>query len=327
METEEINFKSLVIEARSRTTEGLVSPNAIPTQYKGVQFRSKLEAKWAVFFDTLGIEWEYEPQGYEIGTGYDAHWARYLFSNGDTIPFKTRESAEFHVQFTKELAGIDITILDVLEPLKSLDPHLEWYLPDFWLPGLEVWAEVKGQFGWEELRTTARAVDGFSSALPNITKSGLKDPRNTVAGLLYLGNIPNPERNSRTGSHIIFRNQKGVTPYEAKFVFNKDNNRVELREIDEFWGPYFMLFDVYTCGSEETILKYYGNDLPVISKAVVKGLSREEKTKAEREREQMWKFIGRDDVSRAIEIQKTEEELFAEEVLRAGWAAARNYKF
>ncbi len=33
----------------------------IPTQYKRVQFRSRLEARWAVFFDRMNIEWEYEP--------------------------------------------------------------------------------------------------------------------------------------------------------------------------------------------------------------------------------------------------------------------------
>ena len=35
--------------------------NAIPTRYKGIQFRSRLEAKWAAFFDLLGWRWEYEP--------------------------------------------------------------------------------------------------------------------------------------------------------------------------------------------------------------------------------------------------------------------------
>lgn len=35
--------------------------NAIPTVYKGVQFRSRLEAKWACFFDLCGWEWAYEP--------------------------------------------------------------------------------------------------------------------------------------------------------------------------------------------------------------------------------------------------------------------------
>lgn len=40
---------------------------AIETTYRGVAFRSRLEARWAVFFDKLGIEWEYEPEGYEAG--------------------------------------------------------------------------------------------------------------------------------------------------------------------------------------------------------------------------------------------------------------------
>lgn len=34
---------------------------AKPTEYAGVLFRSKLEATWARFFDTLEIAWEYEP--------------------------------------------------------------------------------------------------------------------------------------------------------------------------------------------------------------------------------------------------------------------------
>lgn len=32
------------------------------TMYAGVTFRSKLEAKWAVMLDTLGMRWEYEPK-------------------------------------------------------------------------------------------------------------------------------------------------------------------------------------------------------------------------------------------------------------------------
>lgn len=44
----------------------------IETIYKGCRFRSRLEARWAVFFDAAGVEWQYEVQGYEI----DEH--RYL---------------------------------------------------------------------------------------------------------------------------------------------------------------------------------------------------------------------------------------------------------
>lgn len=42
---------------------------AIETYYKGYRFRSRLEARWAVFFDALGMRWEYEPQGFELPGG------------------------------------------------------------------------------------------------------------------------------------------------------------------------------------------------------------------------------------------------------------------
>lgn len=41
----------------------------IETVYNGYRFRSRLEARWAVFFDVLGIEYEYEPEGFDLGDG------------------------------------------------------------------------------------------------------------------------------------------------------------------------------------------------------------------------------------------------------------------
>jgi len=40
---------------------------AIETMYAGRFLRSRLEARWAVFFDALGITWEYEMRSMEIG--------------------------------------------------------------------------------------------------------------------------------------------------------------------------------------------------------------------------------------------------------------------
>lgn len=62
---------------------------AIETEYKGYLFRSRLEARWAVFLDALEEEWEYEKEGYELESGR--------------------------------------------------------YLPDFWLPRLNMWLEIKGE--------------------------------------------------------------------------------------------------------------------------------------------------------------------------------------
>lgn len=62
----------------------------LPTTYHGIRFRSRVEARWAVFFDSLRLKYEYEPEGFDLGNGV-------------------------------------------------------CYLPDFWLPGLGVWVEIKGQ--------------------------------------------------------------------------------------------------------------------------------------------------------------------------------------
>jgi hypothetical protein len=40
---------------------------AIETVYNGYRFRSRLEARWAVFFDALAIDYQYEPEGFDLG--------------------------------------------------------------------------------------------------------------------------------------------------------------------------------------------------------------------------------------------------------------------
>lgn len=42
---------------------------AIPTTYRGITFRSKLETSWAKFFDKIGMNWAYEEEGYELPDG------------------------------------------------------------------------------------------------------------------------------------------------------------------------------------------------------------------------------------------------------------------
>ena len=79
---------------------------AIETHYKGYPFRSRTEARWAVFFDAMGWEWVYEKEGFYL-------------SDGDC------------------------------------------YLPDFWLPQINYWAEVKGEeFNEEEKRKAKNLAEG-----------------------------------------------------------------------------------------------------------------------------------------------------------------------
>ena len=60
----------------------------IETVYNGYRFRCRLEARWATFFDAVGLPYSYEPEGF------------------------------------------------------VLDDNTK-YLPDFWLPSLKMWVEIK----------------------------------------------------------------------------------------------------------------------------------------------------------------------------------------
>lgn len=42
---------------------------SIDTYYNGNYFRSRLEARWAVYFDLIGMPYQYEPEGYELDSG------------------------------------------------------------------------------------------------------------------------------------------------------------------------------------------------------------------------------------------------------------------
>jgi hypothetical protein len=88
---------------------------AIETEYKGYRFRSRLEARWAVFFDTLGIAWEYEPQGFDLTEAYR-----------------------------------DYTLTQDYRPLSQLKSGERLlYLPDFYLPLQKRYVEIKPYGGPE----------------------------------------------------------------------------------------------------------------------------------------------------------------------------------
>ena len=92
---------------------------AIQTRYKGYHFRSRLEARWAVFFDALGYRWEYEPEGYKFPDG--AHYLpdfkiSGVDSNGDSFlfffevkpegyKFSNEENQRFFDMFVALIAG------------------------------------------------------------------------------------------------------------------------------------------------------------------------------------------------------------------------------
>lgn len=41
----------------------------LPSVYRGIAFRSRTEARWAIYFDALGLAWEYETEAYALPSG------------------------------------------------------------------------------------------------------------------------------------------------------------------------------------------------------------------------------------------------------------------
>lgn len=116
---------------------------AIETSYKGYRFRSRLEARWAVFFDALGVSWKYEDQGYAGSIDYPER-AQYFpehVENQRKFSELTNEAWKNHLQ------------LDISDELMRCahgecghgSESARW-LPDFVLhDGLRTWyVEVKG---------------------------------------------------------------------------------------------------------------------------------------------------------------------------------------
>ena len=68
---------------------------AIRTLYKGIQYRSRLEAKWAAFFDMIGWDFTYEP------TDLDGWWPDFKIT--------TDAGTRFLVE-VKPVDGIDIDL-------------------------------------------------------------------------------------------------------------------------------------------------------------------------------------------------------------------------
>ena len=74
---------------------------ALETIYKGVKYRSRIEARWAVFFDKAVIEAHYEPEGFDLGEGvkylpdfYLPIWDTYFEVKGAEPDDAERDKAE-----------------------------------------------------------------------------------------------------------------------------------------------------------------------------------------------------------------------------------------
>ena len=97
----------------------------IETYYNGHKFRSKLEAQWAIFFDTLGIKWYYEPEGYRLSDG-TMYLPDFYLPQMDTF-FEVKG-----VMNDKDMHKIEQFIKDANKPVVIGYPDMEFQACDDW---------------------------------------------------------------------------------------------------------------------------------------------------------------------------------------------------
>jgi hypothetical protein len=78
----------------------------IQTRYRGYRFRSRLEARWAVAFDAMGLRWEYEPEGFVLPSG--KHYLpdfRVTLERGSILWFEVKPEGGSSPEFEAFMAG------------------------------------------------------------------------------------------------------------------------------------------------------------------------------------------------------------------------------
>jgi len=150
---------------------------SIETEYRGTIYRSKLEARWCVFFDTLGVKYEYEPQHYDLG-----------FENPDWN-WLDEESLREELSCNWEYDEDDIRREVWKEKNKKI-----FYLPDFWLPEFQHWIEIKGKYPTVEEQRKARYL-AYHTGFP--------------ATVLY-GNIPDPKEEDWAKNTEVYQSDMNI---------------------------------------------------------------------------------------------------------------------
>lgn len=104
----------------------------IETYYKGYRFRSRAEARWAVFFDACNVKWEYEPEGYDLGNGL-GYLPDFLLHN---IGIRSSEDNGQTFDLYIEVKGSNEITSEEIEKIRKFSPFLpeehEKYKDDYY---------------------------------------------------------------------------------------------------------------------------------------------------------------------------------------------------
>jgi hypothetical protein len=150
---------------------------SIKTRYKSINFRSRLEAKWARFFDLLGWKWAYEPIDFK---GWIPDFA--LYGNNDLVYVEVKPIVSFPKDVAKKIAGsgVDKEVLIVGQvcplPIDEPVPYIGWLCErgDWALAAFGRWVDGKGQIGF--CHTVQAFTDRISGGYDGGCYGGLESP-------------------------------------------------------------------------------------------------------------------------------------------------------
>ena len=73
-----------------------MSIKPIETIYEGYRFRSRLEARWAVFFNAMGIKYQYELEGFQLDK--DTFYLPDFVIEDNTHPFEDANHGDVYIE-------------------------------------------------------------------------------------------------------------------------------------------------------------------------------------------------------------------------------------
>lgn len=115
---------------------------AIETKYAGCLFRSRLEARWAVVFDRLGIRWEYEPEGFELDDTRYLPDFRLPGMGGLFVEVKSslENPSDFQKPALLAAQGEAVVVLAGIPEPGKYGPHHLMFMRNITRPGVQVFA-------------------------------------------------------------------------------------------------------------------------------------------------------------------------------------------
>lgn len=199
---------------------------AIPTFYDGYWFRSKLEAKWAVFFNALSVKYEYEPEGFILpdGSKYLPDFRVKCWGKRGKIRSKTDEHGSLCCSCGYCMTGDPYFYQHECPYAKNTEFNSSWnnacnhcdnYVGSNRYP-FDLYIEVKGEMD----ENSARKISLFAGEHSSIDENGMIEYLYYDNPILVVGNIPLPEDATDSYALGVYEgmNGTGILPFNYELI-------------------------------------------------------------------------------------------------------------